>query len=146
MRPSRLVLAALTLSLAAAAQTTSAPLKGPVTFTCGPANKSTPLTATTIESESAAGWDLSTAPSVANGICSSEKPFFFSIPVPEGNYRVTVTLGGKQDSDSTIRAEARRLMIEKLPVAANKSVTRSFDVNVRVPEFTKPIVVRPERK
>jgi lysophospholipase L1-like esterase len=28
-------------------------------------------------------------------------------------------------------------MLEKVPVAANKSVTRSFDVNVRVPDFTK---------
>jgi lysophospholipase L1-like esterase len=49
-----------------------------------------------------------------------------------------VTLGGKEESVTTVRAEARRLMIEKLPTAANKSVTKSFDVSVRVPEFTKP--------
>src|SRR4051812_15860629 len=27
------------------------------------------------------------------GFCTSETPFFFSVAVPEGNYRVTVTLG-----------------------------------------------------
>ena len=27
--------------------------------------------------------------------CSSERPFYFSVAVPEGNYRVTVTLGDK---------------------------------------------------
>jgi lysophospholipase L1-like esterase len=138
----------LTLSLAAGAataQTAPAPaavpagLKGPVTFTCGPAKKGEKqLTPATLETDSAAGWDLGTAPAVANGLCSSAKPFFFSIPVGEGNYRVTVALGSKQDSVTTVRAEARRLMIEKLPIAANNLVTRSFDVNVRVPEFTKP--------
>ena len=145
---STLVAAALTLAItiAAAAQpapttpdTTPPSLKGPITFTCGPAKqKGMVLSATTIESESAAGWDLNTTPTVAGGSCSSEKPFFFSIPVPEGNYRVTVTLGSAEESVTTVRAEARRLMIEKLPVAAKKSVTKSFDVNVRVPEFTKP--------
>ena len=41
-----------------------------------------------IYSETAAGWDLKTAPKIANGACSSDKPYFFSIAVPEGNYRV----------------------------------------------------------
>ena len=29
-------------------------------------------------------------------------------------------------------------MLEKLSIAAGKSLTRSFDVNVRIPEYTKP--------
>ena len=132
---------ALTFAITAAAQTATTPssVKAPLTFTCGPAKqKATALTTTTVESESAAGWDLNTAPTVADGSCASAKPFFFSIPVPEGNYRITVTLGGAEDSVTTVRAEARRLMIEKLPMPARKAVTKSFDVNVRVPEFTKP--------
>src|SRR4051812_1930965 len=28
------------------------------------------------------------------GYCTSDAPFFFSVAVPEGNYKVTVTLGG----------------------------------------------------
>jgi lysophospholipase L1-like esterase len=64
--------------------------------------------------------------------------FYFSVPLPEGNYRVTTVLGGKDASVITVRAEARRLMIEKLPVKAGGSVTRSFDVNLRVADFIKP--------
>jgi lysophospholipase L1-like esterase len=80
-------------------------------------------------------------PTVASGICSAtgaNKPFFFSIPVPPGNYRVTMELGGKEASTITVRAEARRLYVQTLPVAAGKTVTRAIDVNVRIPEFTKP--------
>ena len=109
------------------------------TYTCGTAKKgATALTPTTLISDTAAGWDLHSVPAIAKGVCSSDKPFYFSIPLPEGNYRVTVTLGGEQASVTTVRAEARRLMLEKIAVAASKTVTRSFDVNLRIPEFTKP--------
>jgi lysophospholipase L1-like esterase len=117
-------------------------LAGPVTYTCGPAKKgTTALTPAALFTDKSAGWDLKTVPTVADGTCSvaaTDKPFFFSIPVPPGNYRVTMQLGGKDASTITVRAEARRLYIEKQAVAAGKTVTRMFDVNVRIPEFTKP--------
>jgi lysophospholipase L1-like esterase len=128
----------LAVVLAASAQTPPA-LTAPVTFTCGAAKKgTTALTLAKLVTDTTAGWDLHSVPAIAKGVCSSDKPFYFSIPVPEGNYRVTVTLGGKEASVTTVRGEARRLMLEKVPIAAGKSVTRQFDVNVRVPEFTKP--------
>ena len=127
---------ALLLAITAAATAQTAAIKTPISFTCDSAARTgTVLTPTTVDSESRAGWDLGTAPIITQNSCSSEEPFFFSIPLPEGNYRVTVTLGGAQRSVATVRAEARRLMIEKLPVGAGQFVTRSFDVNVRVPEF-----------
>jgi lysophospholipase L1-like esterase len=142
---------AISLAITAAhAQTTPASasgvvppaLHGPVTFTCGTAKAgSTALTPTTLVTDAAAGWDLHSTPTVANGACSSngvDKPFYFSVPLPEGNYRVTLDLGGKEASTVTVRAEARRLYIEKLPIKANASITKTFDVNLRVPEFTKP--------
>jgi lysophospholipase L1-like esterase len=117
-------------------------LTGPVTYNCGGAKKNAVgLLATTLASDKSPGWDLKTVPTVANGICSaigSDQPFFLSLPVPPGNYRITVVLGGKEASTITVRAEARRLMLEKVSVAAGKTVTKSFDVNVRIPEFTKP--------
>lgn len=128
-------------------------LSGPVTYTCGVATAGQrTLTATTIYTKDAAGWDLGMAPTITNGVCTSagetnstpgvppsaSRPFFFSIPVPEGNYRVTLTLGGVQASTVTVRAEARRLYVEKLPIAAGTTATRELDVNVRVPEFTRP--------
>jgi lysophospholipase L1-like esterase len=113
-----------------------------VTYNCDAAKKNAEgLMADTLFTDKSAGWDLKTAPTVASGICSAtgeNKPFFFSIPVPPGNYRVTMELGGKEASTITVRAEARRLYIQTLPVAAGKTVTRVIDVNVRIPEFTKP--------
>ncbi len=66
---------------------------------------------------------------------SSEKPFFFSVRVPEeGNYRVTVILGNPQaESTTTIKAELRRLMVEKIQTAPGKFATVSFIVNTRTP-------------
>ena len=166
MRTTSISLLAAAFTLAAAAQTPDTPaasarpprtaaaapapivptvvppaLTGPVTFTCGAAKKgATVLAATTVFTPANAGWDLATTPVIANGICSASAadPFFFSIPVPPGNYRITMILGGKQASTITVRAEARRLYIQQLPIAAGKTITRSIDVNVRIPEFTKP--------
>jgi lysophospholipase L1-like esterase len=122
-----------------ASTTTPPALTGAETFTCGPAKKgATALTPNTLVSDTTAGWDLHSVPAIAKAVCSSSTPFYFSIPIPEGNYRVTVVLGGAEASVTTVRAEARRLMLEKVTTAPRKTLTRSFDVNVRVPEFTKP--------
>lgn len=67
-------------------------------------------------------------------LCTSDKPFYFSVALPEGKYKVTVTLG---DSDAatitTIKAELRRLMLEKVETVKGKFVTRTFTVNIRSP-------------
>ena len=59
------------------------------------------------------------------------QPYFFSVDLPEGNYRVTATLGGVEASDTTIKAELRRLMLDGLQLPAGASTERSFIVNVR---------------
>jgi lysophospholipase L1-like esterase len=59
------------------------------------------------------------------------QPSFFSVDLPEGNYRVTATLGGAEASDTTIKAELRRLMLDSVKLAAGSTETRSFIVNVR---------------
>lgn len=71
------------------------------------------------------GFDLDTAPN-AEG-----KPFFFSVAVPEGNYRVTVTFGGAAPSANTVKVESRRLLVEGLRTAPGASIARTFIVNVR---------------
>lgn len=102
------------------------------TFVCGAAHAgATQLKADSVFSDQSAGFDLQTAPTVASGFCSSQKPFFFSLNVPEGNYRVTLDLGSPAASITTVRAESRRLMLEKIATAAGISTRRSFDVNVR---------------
>lgn len=59
------------------------------------------------------------------------QPAFFSVDLPEGNYRVTATLGGTEASDTTVKAELRRLMLDGVQLPAGHTATRSFIVNVR---------------
>jgi len=107
------------------------------TFVCGNSRTgATLLTASSIYSAATPGFDLQTIPQVDSKSCSSDKPFFFSVALPEGSYRVTIALGGTLPSTTTVWAEARRLMLEKVAVNVNGSVTRKFDVNVRVPAIT----------
>lgn len=68
--------------------------------------------------------------------CTSDKPFYFSVAVPEGNYRVTVTFGDQNDATATtVKAELRRLMLEKIETRKGKFVPKSFIVNVRNPQI-----------
>lgn len=68
--------------------------------------------------------------------CTSDEPFFFSVKLPEGNYRVTVTLGdSKGESTTTMKAELRRLMLENVKTAPGKIETRTVAINVRTPQI-----------
>ncbi|HRH42007.1 MAG TPA: rhamnogalacturonan acetylesterase [Pyrinomonadaceae bacterium] len=72
-----------------------------------------------------------------SGFCSSDKPFYFSVNVPEGNYKVNVTFGDFYDStDTTVKAELRRLMLEDVKTNKGKFATKTFIVNVRRPEIS----------
>ena len=64
-------------------------------------------------------------------------PFAFSVAVPEGNYRVTLTLGDPTaEAASTVKAETRRLVVEHVHTDAGKFVSRTFTVNVRGPKIS----------
>jgi len=67
--------------------------------------------------------------------CSSEKPFYFSVAVPEGNYRVSITFGNRVATSITVKAELRRLMLERVDTKPGEFATRSFIVNVRTPQI-----------
>ncbi len=74
---------------------------------------------------------------LTSGYITSDKPFYFSVAVPEGNYKVTITAGDVGDTvtDLTVKAELRRIMIEQFHLDAGKTGKTSFVVNVRVPEY-----------
>ena len=56
----------------------------------------------------------------------------------EGNYRVTVTLGDRKAATvTTIKAELRRLMVEKVETKAGEFVKRTFLVNTRTPQIPR---------
>lgn len=78
------------------------------------------------------GFDFGTAPVALAGGVTSDKPFYFSVAVPEGNYRVSILFGDPSLACvTTVKAESRRLMLERVETAAGKFVTHSFAVNVR---------------
>lgn len=64
--------------------------------------------------------------------CASDRPFLFDVALPEGDYDVTVVLGDPtRATETTVKAEARRLMLEAVHTRAGERVTRTFTVNVR---------------
>ena len=74
-------------------------------------------------------------PQDASAACS-DKPFVFAADVMEGDYDVTVRLGSEEsDSSTTLKAEARRLLIEKLDTARGRTERRTFTINVRYSEL-----------
>lgn len=73
------------------------------------------------------GYDLLPAPE-----SKSNQPFFFSVNVPDGNYRVTVTLGSKKQAGvTTVRGESRRLFLENIATRKGEFKTYSFTINKR---------------
>lgn len=78
------------------------------------------------------------ADALRSDFCTSAQPFLFSVDLPEGNYRVTVTLGDVGGASSTtVKSESRRLHLDRVTTAAGQTVTRSFLVNTRTPALAK---------
>ena len=63
------------------------------------------------------GYDILPAP---NAKKPTTEPFYFSVRVPDGNYRVRIVLGGVKNGNTTVRAEGRRLMIDKAETHSKK--------------------------
>jgi lysophospholipase L1-like esterase len=85
------------------------------------------------------GFDFGTVPNTfAGDSCSSNQPFYFSVAASDGNYQVTLVLGGPSPSTVTVRAESRRLFVKQMKVAAGRSRRVVFIVNVRTPNIFPP--------
>lgn len=79
------------------------------------------------------GFDVNTR------VNSEGKAFYFSVQVPEGNYRVTLEFGHPSlASSNTVKAESRRLYLQDVTTTASEYVTRSFTVNIRTANLTAP--------
>lgn len=66
----------------------------------------------------------------------SADPINFSVRVPDGNYRVTVTLGSKKRAAQTVvRAESRRHFTDVISTKKGKYETVSFAVNKHEPKI-----------
>lgn len=76
-------------------------------------------------------------------LVTSDRPFFFSVRLPEGNYQVTLTLGDAEEATSTyVKAESRRLMLPKLETKPGQFTQGTFTVNTRTPAISGDDPVR----
>lgn len=105
-----------------------------------PAPGDTPVPAAQVYSrENGHGFEPGSPPNAAG------QPSFFSVDLPEGNYRVTATLGNAEPSDTTLKAELRRLMLDSVQLPAGAQDTRTFIVNVRTADITAAPGIEPGR-
>ena len=102
------------------------------------------------------GFDFGTSPvavdrkgnkPVTGGFCTSDKPFFFSVALPEGNYNIKIFTGDPEKrSETTVRAESRRLIFEKAVTKPGRSLTLETTINIRVPEIAgtnESVILKP---
>ena len=74
-------------------------------------------------------------------------PMFFSFKVPEGDYKVTVTLGSKQYAGVTaLRSETRRLVVDKMVTRKGELRDVTFNVNVHTPYIDGEKTVRIDKR
>ena len=83
--------------------------------------------------------DISGLKSVDNGgnaltsdFITSDKPFYFSVAIPEGNYDIQLNLGdSKGTSETTVRVENRRLMLNDVKTKQGEIVEKQITVHVK---------------
>ena len=85
------------------------------------------------------GYDILPSPTKK----TQNEPFYFSVKVDDGNYRVKVELGSKKRvGETTVRAEGRRLMVHNCATKKGKFTTYEFVVNKRSPRIDDKTRVR----
>ena len=68
----------------------------------------------------------------------SDNAFYFSVKVPEGNYKVTVMLGSSSQAGlTTVKAESRRLMLENIKTKKGEFREETFLVNIKSPRINE---------
>lgn len=83
--------------------------------------------------------DISSLKSVDNGgnaltgdYITSDKPFYFSVVIPEGNYDIKLILGDRKGtSETTVRVENRRLMLDDVKTKEKEIIEKSITVHVK---------------
>ncbi|WP_303921432.1 glycoside hydrolase family 88 protein [Draconibacterium sediminis] len=74
---------------------------------------------------------------------SSDAPFYFQVDVPEGRYKITLTLGNAREATATtVKAESRRLMLENIETKKGEIVTKTIIVDRRTPQINATEEIR----
>ena len=87
------------------------------------------------------GFDFNTLPAFAehgkgntmkNDFITADQPFYFSVKLPEGNYKVRVLLGNHNGTSiTTVKAESRRLMLQNVEIPKGEFKYETFIVNIK---------------
>ena len=73
---------------------------------------------------------------LTSDFCTSKNPFYFVIDLPEGMYEVKLYMGDvKGKTTTTVKAESRRLMLEKVQTNKGEIRCETISVNVRTPKI-----------
>ena len=94
--------------------------------------------------ETRLGYDLLPSP-----IKGKNMSCYFSVQVPDGNYRVVVTLGSRTaEGNTTVRAESRRLMLENVHTQKGEYKQFAFVINKRTPRINEKesVQIKPREK
>ncbi len=68
----------------------------------------------------------------SDGFVTSTHPFYFSVKLPEGNYNVKIVMGDADGtSDATVRAECRRMMVNRVQTTTGEIKTVEFSLHIR---------------
>ena len=115
-------------------------------FASKPAKHSTAIQVTPTDRYSAEkdyGFDLIASPERLD----RQTPFYFSLRVPDGNYRVRVTLGSRrQAAVTTVRAESRRLFVENLATKKGELRDVEFIVHKHSPQIDEQRSMRLKKR
>lgn len=98
-----------------------------------PETKYSPATGYGFEfSQALASQSYSGKDALRDDYITSSAPFYFSVKLPDGAYNLKVILGDKEGTSfTTIKAECRRLMVEKAETGKGKFITAEFTVYVK---------------
>lgn len=67
---------------------------------------------------------------------TSNQPFYFTLQLAEGRYKITLTFGDSEGtSATTVKAESRRLMLENMETRKGEIRTKTIVVDVRTPQI-----------
>lgn len=91
------------------------------------------------------GFDFNTAKNVKlnSDSFSIDTPVYFSVQLPEGNYQVSVIYGSAiRSTNTTIKAESRRLMLDQHQLKKGEANTKIFNVNVRTPKISETAAIK----
>lgn len=104
-------------------------------------------TAQPFSNENGYGFDFDTANNVQinyMGFNGDNAPIYFSVRVPEGNYKVKIDFQASNvESTMVLKAESRRLMLDTL-VQPNTTFSKSIVLNIRTPKISddKKIILK----